>query len=77
MIRILQNLTRNQGAHTKIPISTEHMNDNHKRGLTLFLDSFTFQELNSIFHKHGTAFGTLQKLYNCHSVLFECCSWDG
>ena len=27
-----------------------------KRGLTLFLESFTFQELNSIFHKHDTVF---------------------
>ena len=28
------------------------MNDNHKRRLTLFLEFFTFRELNLIFHKH-------------------------
>ena len=31
----------------RFPRSTEHMNDNHKRGLTLFLESFTFRELTS------------------------------
>ena len=28
------------------------MTDNHKRGLTLFLEIFTFRELNFISHKH-------------------------
>ena len=28
------------------------MNDNRRRGLTLFLEIFTFRELNLIFHKH-------------------------
>ena len=68
IIRTLQNLKRNQGAHTRFSISTEHMNDNDKRGLTLFLKIFTFQELNSIFHKLGIVF-FLAVGKNCRTVI--------
>ena len=44
------------GAIQRFHISTEHTNDNHKRKLTLFLEIFTFQELNSMFHKHSNVF---------------------
>ena len=54
----------------RFPISTEHMNDNDKRGLTLFLKIFTFQELNSIFHKHGIAFFFCT--LNCKTVILVC-----
>ena len=50
----------------RFPISTEHMNDNHKRELTVFLESFTFRELNSIFHKHGIVFAVCK---NCKNVI--------
>ena len=52
----------------RFPISTEHMNDNHKRGLTLFLKIFTFQELNSMFHKHGIVF-FFAVCENCKTVI--------
>ena len=46
------------------PYQQSIMNDNDKRGLTLFLKIFTFQEPNSIFHKHGIVFlfCSLQKI---------------
>ena len=54
----------------RFPISTEYMNDNHKRRLTLFLKLFTFQEVNSIFHKHGIAFSFLFAVCkNCKTVI--------
>ena len=52
----------------RFPVSTEHMNDNHKRGLTLFLEIFTFRELNSIFHKHGIVF-SFAVCKNCKTVI--------
>ena len=45
------------------------MNDNHKRGLILLLEIFTFQELNLIFHKHvGNAF-SVAVCKNCKTVI--------
>ena len=50
-------------------ISNEHMNDNRKRGLTLFLEIFTIRELNLIFHKHvGIAF-SFAVCKNCKTII--------
>ena len=53
----------------RFSISTEHMNDNQKRELTLFLEIFTFRDLNLIFHKHhGIAF-SFAVCKNCKTVI--------
>ena len=50
----------------RFPISTEHINDNYKRGPTSFLESFVFRELNSIFHMHGIVFAVCK---DCKTVI--------
>ena len=50
-------------------ISTEHMNDNHKRGMTMFLEIFTFRELNLIFHKHVGIVFSFAVCKNCKTVI--------
>ena len=42
------------------------MNDNHKRGQTLFLEIFTFRELNLIFHKHVVSLAVCK---NCQTAI--------
>ena len=44
------------------------MNNNHKRRLALFLEIFTFQELNSMFHKHCIVF-SFAVCKNCQTVV--------
>ena len=53
----------------RFPISTDHMNDNQKRGLTLFLEIFTFRELNLIFHKHVGIVFSFAVCKNCKTVI--------
>ena len=53
----------------RFSISTEHMNDNRKRGLTLFLEIFTFRELNLIFHKHVSIVFSFAVCKNCKAVI--------
>ena len=50
----------------RFPITTEHMNDNHKRGLTLFLESFTFQELTQFSTSMALFFAVCKK---CKAVI--------
>ena len=53
----------------RFSISTEHMNDNHKRGLILFLEISTFRELNLIFHKHVGIVFSFAVCKNCKTVI--------
>ena len=46
------------------------MNDNQQRGLILFLEIFTFRELNLIFHKHvDIVFFSFAVCENCKTVI--------
>ena len=53
----------------RFSISTEDMNDNHKKEPTLFLEIFTFRELNLIFHKHVGIVFSFAVCKNCKTVI--------